>query len=166
MDETITSLGQEAGSGPDPVQDQQLREPPFESLGEPESSEPQKSVKPVPKPVNPVEPFTAQQIWQGSAFMLMSGLHVQNEEESQAFEAAFAFAIRPMLPTVFLLEQLKVGEALASWGFGPDTIFDFIEDLPAWARVAVAVGGLAMAGYSAVRAVAALRVKEDAGGED
>ena len=129
--------------------------PDFEPLegieGEPEGQ----ALPPPPAPAP--EPFTGQEIASGVAMALMMGLQIANDEERAAFERAFAQAL-PFMPTPFILDTLKVGEALAAYGIhkgmtGPADL----GRLPAWLRLLLGAATLGMAGYSAARAVMEVR---------
>ncbi len=124
---------------------------PLEAEGEPEGKVPAGAAPPAP------EPFTGQEIASGVAMALMMGLKITSDEERAAFERAFTQAV-PFMPTPFILDALKVGEALAAYGIhkgmtGPADL----RRLPAWLRLLLGAATLGMAGYSAARAVMEVR---------
>jgi len=126
-------------------------EPLEEAEGEPEGESPTGAAPPAP------EPFTGQEIASGVAMALMMGLKIASDEERAAFERAFTQAV-PFMPTPFILDALKVGEALAAYGIhkgmtGPADL----ARLPAWLRLLLGAATLGMAGYSAARAVMEVR---------
>jgi len=124
---------------------------PLEAEGEPEGEVPAGAAPPA------AEPFTGQEIASGVAMALMMGLKIASDEERAAFERAFTQAV-PFMPTPFILDALKVGEALAAYGIhkgmtGPADL----GRLPAWLRLLLGAATLGMAGYSAARAVMEVR---------
>lgn len=124
---------------------------PLEAEGEPEGEAPAGAAAPAP------EPFTGQEIASGVAMALTMGLQLSSDEERAAFERAFTQAV-PFMPTPFILDTLKVGEALAAYGIhkgmtGPADL----GRLPAWLRLLLGAATLGMAGYSAARAVMEVR---------
>ncbi len=124
---------------------------PLEAEGEPEGETPAGAAPQAP------EPFTGEEIASGVAMALMMGLKIASDEERGAFERAFTQAV-PFMPTPFILDALKVGEALAAYGIhkgmtGPADL----ARLPAWLRLLLGAATLGMAGYSAARAVMEVR---------
>jgi len=114
-------------------------EPPFESL----PSEP------------PIEPFTGEEIVNGTAMALALGLRFQTPEEAQAFVTAYKVGLVPMLPPAQVLDALKVGEALAAYGIGRNRLpgMGNLAELPEWLRLV-----LAMSAYGGINAAKAARV--------
>ncbi len=124
---------------------------PLEAEGEPEGEATAGAAPPAP------EPFTGQEIASGVAMALMMGLKIASDEERAAFERAFTQTV-PFMPTPFILDTLKVGEALAAYGIhkGMTGQAD-LGRLPAWLRLLLGAATLGMAGYSAARAVMEVR---------
>lgn len=102
-----------------------------------------------------VEPFTAEEIVSGAAFVLVLGLRLENDAETAAFREAFGWVLRPVLPTAKVLEQLEIGQALAQYGIGKGMGLGGggLDMLPAWARLAAGVVALGVAGYMGKQAV-------------
>ena len=151
----------EAGSSNDtepsvePQPDTEEAYPDFEPLDGAEV-EPEGETQTGASPPAP-EPFTGEEIASGVAMALMMGLKIASDEERAAFERAFTQAV-PFMPTPFILDALKVGEALAAYGIhkgmtGPADL----ARLPAWLRLLLGAATLGMAGYSAARAVMEVR---------
>ncbi len=144
----------EAGSSNEPPAAVEDEYPEFEPLegAEPEGDEDQAAAgRPAP------EPFTGQEIASGVAMALMMGLQIANDKERAAFERAFAQAL-PLMPTPYILDTLKVGEALAAYGIhkgmaGPADL----SKLPAWLRILIGAAALGWAAVSAARAVMEVR---------
>jgi len=139
-------LSSEAEPAPLPEEDGYPDFEPLEGVeGEPEGD--------APAP----EPFTGQEIATGVAFAVMAGLKISTPEEKAAFELAFTQAV-PLMPTPFLLDTLKVGEALAAYGIhkGMAGRAD-LSKLPAWLRIIFGAAALGWAAVSASRAVMEVR---------
>jgi len=119
-------------------------EPPFESL----TSEP------------PIEPFTGEEIVNGTAMALALGLRFQTPEEAQAFVTAYKVGLVPMLPPAQVLDALKVGEALAAYGIGRNRLpgMGNLAELPEWLRLVLGGLVLAMSAYGGINAAKAARV--------
>jgi len=154
LPEAGSSSAAESSAEPQPAPEE-VDYPDFEPLeeteGEPEGEVPAGGAPPAP------EPFTGQEIANGVAMALMMGLKIASDEERAAFEHAFTQAV-PFMPTPFILDALKVGEALATYGIhkgmtGPADL----GRLPAWLRLLLGAATLGMAGYSAARAVMEVR---------
>jgi len=119
-------------------------EPPFESL-----------------PSEPViEPFTGEEIVNGTAMVLALGLRFQTPEEAQAFVTAYKVGLVPMLPPAQVLDALKVGEALAAYGIGRNRLpgMGNLAELPEWLRLVLGGLVLAMSAYGGINAAKAARV--------
>ncbi|WP_457638426.1 hypothetical protein [Oceanithermus sp.] len=142
----------ESSVGPQPDPEEAYPDfEPLEAEGEPEAEAPAGAAPQAP------EPFTGEEIASGVAMALMMGLKIASDEERAAFERAFTQAV-PFMPTPFILDTLKVGEALAAYGIhkgmtGPADL----ARLPAWLRLLLGAATLGMAGYSAARAVMEVR---------
>jgi hypothetical protein len=88
----------------------------------------------------------------------------------QAFTEAFQRGILPMLPPAAVLNYLKVGEALASYGIGKNRLpaMGSVEALPPWLRIllgGVVVGASAYGGVRALLDLRAARYSPPVGGE-
>lgn len=107
--------------------------------------------------VEPVIPFTGEELANGTAMLLMLGLRLQSPEEVEAFKGAFQATT--FLPPAQVLDMLKVGEALAAYGIGKNRLpgMGRAENLPPWVRVALGGAVLAMAAYGGVRAAMDVR---------
>ncbi|WP_240307662.1 hypothetical protein [Thermus caldifontis] len=106
--------------------------------------------------VEPVIPFTGEELANGTAMLLMLGLRLQSPEEVQAFQRAFQAA--SILPPAQVLDALKVGEALAQYGIGKNRLpMGQVENLPPWVRIALGGVVLAFAAYGGVRAAMEVR---------
>lgn len=119
-------------------------EPPFESL-----------------PSEPViEPFTGEEIVNGTAMVLALGLRFQTPDEAQAFVTAYKVGVLPMLPPAAVLDALKVGEALAAYGIGRNRLpgMGSLAELPEWLRLVLGGLVLAMSAYGGINAAKAARV--------
>jgi hypothetical protein len=125
----------------------------FENLGgkAPEALEGEEAP---PEPAFEVIPFTDEEIVKGSAFLaVVLGENVFNflddKEDLQAFQAAF-LKFSPLA-----LSTLKLGDALASYGIGQNSLpgLGTVEAMPAWARLAaggVVIGVSVFMGAQAV----------------
>lgn len=128
--------------------------PPFEPLSTEGGPGPAFTVLDPPPARRPsVEPFNAQEIVEGTAIALVVGLRLESEVEAAAFQAAFQWVWRPILPTAKVLDQLGVGEALATYGIGRGMgLGGRLDQLPPFARVACGALVLGVAGYMAYQA--------------
>lgn len=109
---------------------------------------------PTVKKLAALEPFSADEIVGGAAFMLIMGFQMQSEREAAAFQEAFQWMVKPIFPTAKVVEQLKLGEALAHYGIGKGMGLGLgLENLPPLARIACGALALGTAGFMAYRAV-------------
>jgi hypothetical protein len=100
-----------------------------------------------------VTPFLPAEIVSGAAIVLAIGLQL-DAPEMEAFKEAFQWVWKPVLPTAKVIEQLAVGEALATYGVGHGMgIGRGLDQLPPFARIACGALVLGVAGYMAHRAV-------------
>jgi hypothetical protein len=124
----------------------------------------------LPPEPEPVIPFTGAELVQAATWILVFGLRLQTPEEVQAFTEAFQRGILPMLPPAAVLNYLKVGEALASYGIGKNRLpaMGSVEALPPWLRIllgGVVVGASAYGGVRALLDLRAARFSPPMGGE-
>lgn len=107
--------------------------------------------------VEPVIPFTGEELANGTAMLLMLGLRLQSPEEVEAFKRAFQAST--FLPPAQVLDMLKVGEALAQYGIGKNRLpgMGRVENLPPWVRIVLGGAVLALAAYGGVRAAMEVR---------
>jgi len=124
----------------------------------------------LPPEPEPVIPFTGEELVQGITWLLLLGIRPQSQEEAQAFTEAFQRGILPMLPPAAVLNYLKVGEALASYGIGKNRLpaMGSVEALPPWLRIllgGVVVGASAYGGVRALLDLRAARFSPPMGGE-
>jgi hypothetical protein len=112
--------------------------------------------------VEPIVPFTGEDIASGVAFALVFGLRLQTPEEVAAFQRAFQAGVGGLLPPAAVLDALKVGDALAAYGIGKNRLpMGGVENLPPWLRILLGGAALAMAAYGGVRAVQEVRARAD-----
>lgn len=130
-----------------------------DAFSEPEQPGP---AQPEPEPV--IEPYSEEEILNGVGIGLALGLRLQDEKEMEAFQEAWNWVVRPVLPTAGLLKALQVGKALASYGIGRGMVpgAGNIESLPAWLRLLLGFGLMGVSGFNGFRAIQALREKEAA----
>jgi hypothetical protein len=124
----------------------------------------------LPPEPEPVIPFTGEELVQGITWLLLLGIRPQSQEEAQAFTEAFQRGILPMLPPAAVLNYLKVGEALASYGIGKNRLpaMGSVGALPPWLRIllgGVVVGASAYGGVRALLDLRAARYSPPVGGE-
>lgn len=139
--------------------------PPAESSSNGPAAAPMPEFKPLSDYVAPtpaaavkgplaVEPFSADEIVGGAAFMMIVGFQMQSEREAAAFQEAFQWMVKPIFPTAKVVEQLRLGEALAHYGVGRGMGLGLgLENLPPLARIACGAVALGAAGFMAYRAV-------------
>lgn len=159
---THTAPPIEASSGSEPGPPPSESEPDYPG-GEPGfiplEDEPEEGAE--PEESGPlVEPFTGEEIVNGTALILSLGLRFQTKEEAQAFVAAFKAGVVPMLPPAAVLDALRVGEALAKYGIGRNRIpgMGSLAELPEWLRLVLGGLVLAMSAYGGINAAKATRV--------
>ncbi len=113
----------------------------------------------IPAGLPPIEPFSGEEIVNGTAIMLALGLRFQTPQEAQAFTEAYKSGIVPMLPPAAVLDALRVGEALARYGLGRNAIpgIGNLAQLPDWLRLVLGGLVLAMAAYGGINAARAVR---------
>jgi hypothetical protein len=123
------------------------------------SLEGEASFSDLPPQPEPIIPFTGTELVQAATWILVFGLRLQTPEEVQAFTEAFQRGIVPMLPPAAVLDYLKVGEALASYGIGKNRLpaMGSVEALPPWLRILLGGVVLALSAYGGARAVQAIR---------
>lgn len=141
-------------------------EPEFTPLGE----EGPGDFSPLPPEPEPVIPFTGEELVQAATWLLLLGIRPQTEEEVKAFTEAFHRGVLPMLPPAAVLDYLRVGEALASYGIGKNRLpaMGSVEALPPWLRIllgGVVVGASAYGGVRALLDLRAARSSPPVGGE-
>lgn len=107
-----------------------------------------------------IEPFSGEEIVNGTAMVLALGLRFQTPEEAQAFVTAYKMGLVPMLPPAAVLDALKVGEALAAYGIGRNRLpgIGSLAELPEWLRLVLGGLVLAMSAYGGINAAKAARV--------
>jgi len=117
----------------------------------------------LPPALEPVIPFTGEELANGTAMLLALGLRLQSPEEVEAFQRAFQAST--FLPPAQVLDMLKVGEALAQYGIGKNRLpgMGQAENLPPWVRVALGGVVLAAAAYGGVRALLDVRAARSSG---
>lgn len=140
--------GASFGNDPDPA---------FTPL-EAEKSEP--VFEDIPADLEPVQPFTGEEIVNGTAMVLALGLRFQTPQEAQAFISTYKAGIVPMLPPAAVLDALRVGEALAKYGIGRNRLpgMGNLAELPDWIRLMLGGLVLAMSAYGGINAAKAARV--------
>lgn len=114
----------------------------------------------IPSAPEPVIPFTGAEIVNGTAMVLALGLRFQTPQEAQAFMTTYKAGVVPMLPPAAVLDALKVGEALATYGIGRNRLpgMGNLAELPAWLRLMLGGLVLAMSAYGGINAAKAARV--------
>jgi hypothetical protein len=114
----------------------------------------------IPVGLPPIEPFSGEEIVNGTAMMLALGLRFQTPQEAQVFANAFKLGIVPMLPPAAVLDALQVGQALAGYGIGRNRIpgLGNLAELPDWLRLVLGGLVLAMSAYGGINAAKAARV--------
>ncbi len=110
-----------------------------------------------------IEPFSGEEIVNGTAMILALGLRFQTPEEAQAFTTAYRAGVLPMLPPAAVLDALRVGEALAKYGIGRNRFpgMGNLAELPEWLRLVLGGLVLAMSAYGGINAAKAARVGMD-----
>lgn len=108
----------------------------------------------LPPGPKPIQPFSGEEIVNGTAMILALGLRFQSVEEANAFTSAFRAGILPMLPPAAVLDALRVGDALAEYGIGKNRLpgVGNMAALPAWLRLVVGGLVLAMSAYGGINA--------------
>lgn len=114
---------------------------------------------PAPTLINGVTPFTADEIVSGAALALTLGLRLEEPDDIKTFQEAFTWVIRPVFPTSQVVEQLRLGQALAHYGVGKGRGLGGGE-LPPLVRLVAGSMALGLAGYMAHQAV--LKGRHDA----
>lgn len=114
----------------------------------------------IPSAPPPVEPFTGEEIVNGTAMVLALGLRFQTQAEAQVFTTAFKVGVVPMLPPAAVLDALRVGEALAKYGIGRNRFpgMGNLAELPEWLRLVLGGLVLAMSAYGGINAAKAARM--------
>lgn len=112
-----------------------------------------------PTLINGLTPFTAEEIVGGAALALTLGLRLEEPDDIKTFQEAFTWVIRPVFPTSQVIEQLKLGQALAHYGVGKGRGLGGGE-LPPLVRLVAGSMALGLAGYMAHLAV--LKGRHDA----
>jgi hypothetical protein len=137
--------------------------PEFENLGDklPENAAVPGQVPPDDsKPKFEVIPFTDAEVVSGAAFIAMFGGErmemFETEEEKTIFGNAF-LSIAPLT-----LKSLKLGDALAEYGIGKNSMpgIGQVEAMPAWLRLIVGGAAIGAGTYAGGMAVTAHRKKE------
>ena len=105
----------------------------------------------------PVEPFTPDEIVNGVGMLIVMGAQLRSEDEAAAFREAFTWTIRPIFPTARVVEQLKLGDALAQYGIGRGMGPGGLDRLPPFTRILIGTLALGAAGFMALRAVQDVR---------
>lgn len=107
----------------------------------------------LPEP-EPVQPFSGEEIVNGTAMMLALGLRFGTAEEANAFVAAYRTGILPMLPPAAVLDALGVGAALAHYGIAKNRLpgMGNLAALPEWIRLLLGGLILAMSAYGGINA--------------
>lgn len=125
-----------------------------------ENEGPEPAFDDIPTAPEPVQPFTGEEIVNGTAVMLALGLRFQTPQEVQAFIAAYKAGVVPMLPPAAVLDALKVGEALAKYGIGRNRLpgMGNLAQLPEWIRLLLGGLVLAMSAYGGINAAKAARM--------
>ena len=143
-------------------QEQSTNQPEFENLG---GKVPDNAVVPgqAPEPEKPkyeVIPFSDAEVVSGAAFIALLGgerLEMFATEEEKAIFAKSWMSFAP--PT---LKGLKIGEALAEYGIGKNSMpgLGQIEAMPAWMRLAAGGAAIGIGVYAGGMAVSAERNKQ------
>lgn len=127
---------------------------PLEGLEEPDTQ------PAAPSP--PLEPFSGEEI--AGLVGTVVGLAVaKSEDEATAFQKAFSGGIIPgfplQIPPARVLDTLQVGQALALFGIGKNSLpgLGNLGSLPPVVRLLVGAGVMAVAAYGGVRATLDVR---------
>jgi hypothetical protein len=148
----------EQGASPE-----QSTSPEFENLGGkiPENAVIPGEAPPDNKPKFEVIPFTDAEVVTGAAFIAMFGGErmemFTTEQEKEAFAKGF-MSIAPLT-----LKSLKLGEALAEYGIGKNSMpgIGQVEAMPAWLRIGLGGVAIGIGTYAGGMAVNAQRVREN-----
>ena len=119
----------------------------------------------LPPALEPVIPFTGEDLVQAATWLLLLGVRPQTEEEARAFTEAFRRGILPMLPPAAVLDYLKVGEALAAYGIGKNRLptVGSVDAMPPWLRILLGGVVLGVSAYGGVRALLDVRAARSSG---
>lgn len=110
-----------------------------------------------------VEPWTSKQIVDGSAFVTLivgsqlARIKIESAAQAETLETkykeAFAKGFGGILPTEYLIETLKVGPALAHYGYGQNMQLGSLENLPPLVRIGLGAAVMGLSSYMAMTAV-------------